>query len=183
MNTNHAGPACEDYEFDVVDLVNGALAPEKARIVGLHVASCARCRRWRDEYTALDAELRRVLTRPRLSAEFDWQLAARVHSLTPAGDRPARRAGADLEYATELEQLRRALRGATLTSLASWVAAAACAVLLLPTLTGWLGQLEAAQDERFQAVMMFGGIAASLLAAALSWTSWRGALPRLRSGP
>ncbi len=56
MNTFVNG-ACDDYEFEVAELVDGTLAPEKARIVSLHLAGCARCRRWRDEYSAMDARL------------------------------------------------------------------------------------------------------------------------------
>ena len=47
MNT-FVNEACDDYEFEVAELVDGTLAPEKARIVSLHLAGCARCRRWRD---------------------------------------------------------------------------------------------------------------------------------------
>ena len=62
--------ACEDYEFDVAELADGTLAPEKARIVRLHLAGCTRCRRWRDEYAALDARLTRALPQPRLRRGF-----------------------------------------------------------------------------------------------------------------
>ena len=57
MNITVMNGACEDYEFDVAELADGTLAPEKARIVRLHLAGCTRCRRWRDEYAAIDARL------------------------------------------------------------------------------------------------------------------------------
>ena len=44
MNITVMNGACEDYEFDVAELADGTLAPEKARIVRLHLAGCARCR-------------------------------------------------------------------------------------------------------------------------------------------
>ena len=45
IDTTLIGP-CTDYEHDLVDLHDGALAPEQARIVRLHVEHCARCRAW-----------------------------------------------------------------------------------------------------------------------------------------
>ena len=80
MNITVMNGACEDYEFDVAELVDGTLAPEKARIVRLHLAGCARCRRWRDEYAAIDARLTRALPQPRLPADFEWKLAARLRA-------------------------------------------------------------------------------------------------------
>ena len=80
MNMVTVSGACEDYEFDVAELVDHTLAPEKARIVSLHIAGCARCRRWRDEYAAMDARLARAVPRPHLPASFEWRLAARLRS-------------------------------------------------------------------------------------------------------
>ena len=80
MNMVTVSGACEDYEFDVAELVDHTLAPEKARIVSLHIAGCARCRRWRDEYAGMDARLARALPRPCLPAGFEWRLAARLRS-------------------------------------------------------------------------------------------------------
>ena len=45
----HAGP-CADYEHEIVELAEGSLAPEKARVVRTHVASCARCRAWQSAF-------------------------------------------------------------------------------------------------------------------------------------
>ena len=85
MNMVTLHGACEDYEFDVTELVDHTLAPEKARIVSLHIAGCARCRRWRDEYAAMDARLAHALPRARLAADFEWRLAARLRSRAPTG--------------------------------------------------------------------------------------------------
>ena len=82
--------ACEDYEFDVAELADGTLAPEKARIVRLHLAGCTRCRRWRDEYAAIDARLTRALPQPRLPADFEWKLAARLRAHGPRLRAPTR---------------------------------------------------------------------------------------------
>ena len=59
MNGNLQTVPCEDYELEVADLVDGTLAPEKARVVSLHLAGSCRCRRSRDEYAAPMRVLRR----------------------------------------------------------------------------------------------------------------------------
>ena len=91
MNITVMNGACEDYEFDVAELVDGTLAPEKARIVSLHLAGCARCRRWRDEYAAIDARLARALPQPRLAGGFRME-ACRAPAGTSARTRAPTRA-------------------------------------------------------------------------------------------
>ena len=46
---------CADYEHDLVELLEGSLGPERARIIRLHVESCPRCRAWQAEFAAIDA--------------------------------------------------------------------------------------------------------------------------------
>jgi len=70
MNDPTLPRACADYEHDLVDLHDGALAPEQARTVRLHVERCARCRAWVQTFAALDAQLAAGLPRPALSANF-----------------------------------------------------------------------------------------------------------------
>jgi anti-sigma factor RsiW len=177
MNGNPANGPCEDYELEVADLVDGTLAPEKARVVSLHLAGCCRCRKWRDEYAAMDRQLARAIPRPRLTIDFEWKLAARLRAL---GGAPVdTRAAAEQEYATLMDGLRRRLRGATIGSAASAVAAGGCALAVLPALIDRLGPALAA----FNAPAAWtGALVAGLaiVAGALAWSFGSGALPGLR---
>jgi len=127
MNITVMNGACEDYEFDVAELADGTLAPEKARIVRLHLAGCTRCRRWRDEYAAIDARLARALPQPRLPADFEWKLAARLRERASTA-RADTRVAAEREYADLMTGLRDRLRSATLGGVAGAVAATGCAL-------------------------------------------------------
>jgi len=174
MNTFVNG-ACDDYEFEVAELVDGTLAPEKARIVSLHLAGCARCRRWRDEYSAMDARLVRALPRPRLASGFEWKLAARLRTGAP-DERADSRAAADREYADLMAGLRGRLRAATLGSVAGAVAAAGCALAVLPVLVEHLRPALDAQTG--SAIFRFSTLAITV--AALAWSFGNDVLPGLR---
>jgi anti-sigma factor RsiW len=176
MNSIPVGNPCEDYEFDVAELVDGTLAPEKARIVRLHLAGCARCRRWRDRYAAMDARLARVLPVPRLPADFDWKLAARIGALDTE-ERRDRRADAEREYATLLSGLRGRLRAATLSGIASWAAAAGCALAVLPTLLERARPLIEGQSRGTLVTLT----TVAVIAATFAWSFGSGVLPGLRA--
>ena len=174
MNATPNG-ACEDYEFDVLELGAGTLAPEKARIVRLHLAGCARCRRWRDEHARLDARLVQAIPKPRLSPDFEWKLASRLRALP---GEPDRRADADREYADLMAGLRERLRAAALGSAASAFAVAGCVLGLLPLMLDRLRPAFAAHDATTMLVLASSAIAF----AALAWAGGSGAA-RLRLRP
>jgi hypothetical protein len=175
MNSISNGYPCEDYEFDVAELVDGTLAPEKARIIRLHLAGCVRCRRWRDECAAIDARLARALPVPRLRADFDWKLAARIGTLHKE-ERRDRRADAEREYATLMSGLRGRLRSATLSGIASAAAAAGCALAVLPPLLERVRPLIEAQSREMLAMTTV-----ALIAATFVWSFRSGVLPGLRT--
>jgi anti-sigma factor RsiW len=176
MNLNPGTSPCEDYEFDVADLVDGTLPPEKARIVRLHLACCSRCRRWRDEYAAMDARLARALPVPRLPADFHWKVAARIRAGEP-DERRDRRADAEREYATVMSGLRGRLRAAALGGIAGWAAAAGCALAVLPPL------LERARPllEGESRGMLITVTTVAVIAASCGWSLGTGLLPGLRA--
>jgi len=170
-----ANGACDDYEFEVAELVDGTLAPESARIVRLHLAGCARCRRWRDEYAAMDARLASALPRPRLAADFEWRLAASLHPGAP-DDRADTRVAAEREYAELMAGLRDRLRSATLGGVAAAVAAAGCVLAVLPVL---VEHLRPALDVQSGSVVLrFSTLAITI--AALAWSFGNDVLPGLR---
>lgn len=178
MKDWNAMSACEDYEFDVAELVDDTLAPEKARVVSLHLAGCARCRRWRHEYSAMDARLAHALQAPRLPADFEWTLANRVRARTQV-ERADTRAAAEREYSQVVDRLRRGLRAATLGGVASAVAAAGCALAVLPTLIERARPMASALQPQ-SATVVVGLIASAIAAAALAWSFGNGVLPGLR---
>jgi anti-sigma factor RsiW len=110
MNTNDTdialalGP-CADYEFDLVELSERTLAPDRAPRVQQHLAHCARCRAYLAELSALDAALAATLPAPQLQADFDARLAQRIAALQRTPDRASAMAAAEREH----EQLLRAL--------------------------------------------------------------------------
>lgn len=98
------GP-CADFEFDLVELSERTLAPERAAPLHDHVAHCARCRAYLAELSALDVALAAALPAPGLPADFDARLAQRIAALQRSPDRLAALAAAEREH----EQLRNAL--------------------------------------------------------------------------
>jgi len=164
--------ACEDYEFDVAELVDHTLAPEKARIVSLHIAGCARCRRWRDEYAAMDTRLAHALPKPRLAADFEWRLAARLRARPPAG-RADTRAVAQREYAELMAGLRERLRSAAVGSIAGAIAAIGCVLAAMPVL---IDHLHFSLDAQASSAL-FKIVTAGVTVAALAWSFGNGVLP------
>ena len=175
MNMLTVNGACEDYESCIAELVDHTLAPEKARIIGLHLASCARCRRWRDEYAAIDARLARALPRPRLAPDFEWRLAARLR-VRGAGDRTDTREAVEREYADLMTELRDRLRSTALGSLAGAIAGTGCLLAVVPLL---LDRMRPAFDA---GTAPFALTAATVVIAvgALAWSFRNGVLPGLR---
>jgi predicted anti-sigma-YlaC factor YlaD len=115
-----SGP-CADYEFEIAELLDGALSPERARIVSLHLTSCVRCRAWRDRYAAVDRQLAEAIVAPPLSADFASRLKGRLATETRAitGER---REAIEREYSHELELLD---RGWKIPAVLNGIAAAA----------------------------------------------------------
>jgi anti-sigma factor RsiW len=125
MNAPLGFPACEDFEHEIADLVDGLLSELDASRVRSHLASCGACRAWQAEYLAVNEGLSTALPRPHLSAGFDAALEARIGALKTANGREARRAAADRDHDTLLVSLRRQTgRRAVLGALGAGSAAA-----------------------------------------------------------
>jgi len=106
MNAPLNRAACEAFEHDLADLVDGLLDETNARRVQAHLASCASCRAWHAGYASMHARLQDELPRPEVSADFDARLEARVQALQTRG-RETQRAAADAEHDALLASLRR----------------------------------------------------------------------------
>ena len=146
MNDDHAYAglgACEDREFELVELVDGALTPERAAATRQHLAACPRCRAFVQELQAVDAALAAALPLPRLSAGFDARLHERLEALRVNPARQVALAAAEDEYRRLLGALRRGLTWRT--GFNAVAAASACGGLAValttagPTLLRSLG--------------------------------------------
>jgi anti-sigma factor RsiW len=129
MNTDQAarlGP-CEEYEPDLVEWIDGALAPERAHVVRAHLEGCARCRAFERQMRALDTRLDAAMPRIQLSTDFDARLRARIAELARLRSPEQERIRAQQEYRGAMTALRRGLAWRTaLNALAA--AALGCSV-------------------------------------------------------
>jgi hypothetical protein len=159
------GP-CAEWEHEIVELAEGALAPERADALGVHLKSCARCRDWQSTWLAVDATLAAALPHPVPSPGFDRALYARIAALT-ARDRGALRAAAEREYAWLSDSLRRGLGLRTLgNGLASAAVAGTALWLAQGPLAPWLERLVGL--DATQRNLAFAGITAACVAVALA---------------
>jgi len=163
------GP-CADYEHDLVELHDGELAPERARIVRLHIQQCLRCRSWTAQFAALDSRLEAELPRPALSPDFDARLRQRLSTLTaPAPQREQ----IELEHDSLIASLRSfTWRKGTLGAIGSVLATIgvlAGSKGLLAQGTGWMALLGEG-PERWVAM---GTIGSAIAVAALAWSATR----------
>ena len=170
-----AGP-CADYEHDLVELLEGSLGPERARVIRLHVESCPRCRAWRAEFAAIDAGLAAALPRPALSADFEHRLQARIATLPLSVNRSDLRASADREHERLVDTLR---RGARRHALLDGIGSAAVAISVLAAARVLVEQTGALPLllEGPQRLVILGGIGTAVALAALAWTAVRSRLP------
>jgi hypothetical protein len=170
------GP-CADYEHDLVELHDGALPPERARAVHLHVAQCARCRDWAQAFASLDARLATDLPRLELSADFDAKLRERLAALSRPAARPDLRGALEHEHDAMLTALRRGARRNALLGAIGWATAMTCAYLaardLLPEMIGMLATVSAGTELW----MVFGSVGVAVAIAGLAWSAVRSGLP------
>jgi anti-sigma factor RsiW len=179
MNISMQMGPCPDYEHEIVELAEGALAPEKARVVRIHVASCARCRAWQSAFADLDAGLRQALPRPALSADFAVRLQSRLAAATRSNGRAGLRASADDEYRRTLEALRRGTWFSAVVGAVTVVGSCTAGLLLARGVAPETAPLLAAfaGPERATA---FGALGIIVALGALAWSALRGFLPTLR---
>jgi len=168
------GP-CADHEHNLVDLLEGSLGPERARVIRQHVDSCPRCRAWQAEFAALDERLADAMPRPALSADFERALQERLATLVQPATRGDVRAAVDREYARLIDAIRRDARRRGLLDGIGAAAVAASAVVAASGLVGNAGELHWLLAGRPSSLML-EGLGAALAFAALAWSVGRGAI-------
>ncbi|MGB5103417.1 MAG: zf-HC2 domain-containing protein [Steroidobacteraceae bacterium] len=174
-DTIDTGP-CAEYEHDLVDLLEGSLGPERARVIRLHVAACPRCRAWQAEFAGLDASLASAMPRPRLSAEFEDRLRERLSAIVQPARRSELRSAEDREYERTLEVLGRGVRRHVLLDAIGTVAATLGLLVAARGLSGSTGSLLDAITGPPQ-LAVSGALGIAVAAAALAWSAARGVVP------
>lgn len=174
-DTIPTGP-CAEYEHDLVDLLEGSLGPERARMIRLHVASCPRCRAWQAEFAAFDDALGAAMPQPRLSAEFEHRLRERIAAIVQPARRSELRSAEDREYERTLEVLGRGVRRHVLLDAIGSVAATVGLAIAARGLFGSTGALLDAFTGT-QQLLVSGTLGVAVAAAALAWSAARGVLP------
>ena len=176
IDMNLPGP-CADYEHDLVELHDGALGPERARVIRLHLESCARCRAWAEEFAAADAELEAALPRPALSPEFEARLQARLAGLTRQNGRVARREAAELEHDSLVESLRRGARVRATVNAVGWAGVTLCGLAAARSLLVQHAGLLPSLPEGPERWVTFGAAGIAVAVAMLAWSAVRTGLP------
>jgi len=176
MNEMHLAVPCAEYEHDLVELLDGTLTPEHARVVRLHLAACSRCRAWQQEFAALDARLAATLPRPALSSDFDRSLRERLSGTTRRASAADLKATVDREYARAIDAIRQgARRRAVLDALGS-AAVAGCLAVLADRWLAPLGGMRSTLDGPTRWITL-GVLGSAVAIVALGWSARRGALP------
>lgn len=164
------GP-CADFEFDLVEQSEGAVAPELAARLQQHLAQCARCRAYATALLELDDELADALPRPALSPGFDDRLAARIAGLQRAPDRAGALAAAEREHEALLHALGRGVGWRTWLNAAALGSVAGSVVLALDSFAPQLLQAYGLVPAGFSASTTFAtvlGVAAVACGLAFS---------------
>jgi len=169
--------ACADYEHDLVDLHDGALAPEQARTVRLHVERCARCRAWVQTFAALDAQLAAGLPRPALSANFDAQLQERLTALSKPVVRGDLHSALESEHDSLVATLRRGARRSAMLGAIGSAAVTACVLFVARNLLVENAGALASASAGLEPWMMFGAVGIAVAIAGLAWSAARNGLP------
>ena len=161
---------CADYEFEIAELLDGALPPERARIVSLHVTTCVRCRAWRERYAAIDRQLTAALVAPPLPADFASRLRQRIAAESLATSGP-RREALEREYSHELELLR---RGWKIPAVLNGIAAAAVAACVYAVTRGALTDIPLEALIRTSPVTIYSVLSTVAVIGGLAWSLRRG---------
>lgn len=180
MNAHTPTTACEAYEHEIADLVDGALDETAAQRVRAHLDDCAGCRAWHADYLATDTQLQAALPAPALTSAFDAALKERIQALQANG-RDARRAAADAEHDALLANLRRYSRRNALLGVLGAATAAGCAIALVQQLLRHGGAIHAALQGTDE-IAVCGGLGALIAVAVIGWTLSRSAIVTPRIG-
>lgn len=166
------GP-CADYEFDLVEQSEGAVAPELAARLQQHLAHCARCRAYAAGLVELDTALAAVLPQPELSPRFDEQLAARIAGLQRSPDRTRALAAAEREHEQLLRALGRGVGWRTWLNAAALGSVAGGVVLALDSFAPQLLQAYGLVPAGFSASTTFAAVlGVAAVACGLTLSRW-----------
>jgi anti-sigma factor RsiW len=172
------GP-CADYEHDLVELHDGALPPDRAGVVRLHLAQCVRCRDWAQAFAALDAGLAAAMPRVELSVDFEARLQDRLAALSSPAARGDRLRTMELEHEHDalLTALRRGARRNALLGAIGSATAVACVFIAARDLLREMNGMLATVPGGTEPWIMFSVVGVAVAIAGLAWSGVRGGLP------
>jgi len=175
MNAPSTDAACEQYEHEIADLVDGLLAATEAHRARAHLSTCPGCRAWQAQYATVNARLGAALPKPELPAGFDAALHARLQGLKSANGRDARRAAANAEHDALLLNLRKYTRRNAVLGALGGAMAAGCAIVALQRLVQQETAVQAVLQGTARLVVL-GAIGATIAVAVIGWTLSRSAM-------
>jgi anti-sigma factor RsiW len=175
MNAPSTYAACEQYEHEIADLVDGLLATTDAQRVRAHLSTCPGCRAWQAQYATVNEQLGAALPRPELPAGFDAALHDRLQGLKSANGRDVRRAAADAEHDALLVNLRKYTRRTAVLGALGGALAAGCAIVTLQRFVQQESAVQAALQGTERLVVL-GAIGATIAVAVIGWTLSRSAM-------
>jgi anti-sigma factor RsiW len=157
---------CEDRAFELMELVDGALAPADAARLQQHLASCPRCRAFAREFARTSEALAAAVPHATVSADFDARLRARLAGLARDTRGGTARESVEREYREALDALRRGLRWRTALNAVAAASLAGGIVVAVNTVTP---EVFASLGPSAPMAATFG-LAASALAACIALT-------------
>jgi len=172
------GP-CTDYEHDLVDLHDGTLAPDRARVVRRHLEACPRCRDWQAKFAILETRLAAALPRPGLSPTFDAKLQQRLAALVRPPVRSDLRATLEREHDSLIDSLRRGARRHAILGALGSAAVMLCALAAVRGLLAQGAGLVPSVADGPERWLMLGIVGVAMAVAALGWSAGRNGVPTL----
>jgi anti-sigma factor RsiW len=179
MNTrSHADP-CARFEFEIADLVDEQLPPDRETILRNHLAACAACRAWLEEYANVDAALASEIMPVRVPADFEARLRSRIARSAPASAPTPTLLLLDEEYRQLVEGMKRQLRHRVFRDAAVTTAFGTGTWLLLRNLASATGFVDLA-IRQVGPITAYGAASTAIALGALGWAAWRGLMPLAR---
>jgi anti-sigma factor RsiW len=174
----NAGP-CARFEYEIADLVDEQLPPDREAVLRNHLAICAPCRGWLEEYSNVDAALASEISPVSVPGDFEARLKARIAQAGPSSASAPTLLGLDDEYRRVLASLREQMRRRILASVPSAAAMAGAAWLAADQVLSRSAAFDQAVSQAGP-ITAYGALSIAISLGALGWAAWRGLLPAPR---
>lgn len=173
-----AGP-CARFEYEIADLVDDQLPPDREVVLRNHLAICTPCRTWLEEYANVDAALASGIAPVSVPGDFEARLKARIAQAGPSGASTPTLLGLDDEYRRLLASLRDQVRRRILAAVPVAAAVAGATWLSAQQFLARSGVFDQVVSQAGP-ITAYGAVSLVITAGALGWAAWRGLLPTPR---